>query len=77
MKKDKEEPFLLHRFKSRGFGNRSYSNAHSINQSILSKVLSGKLKGTNKTKAGATRKVIVQLKKDGVWTSALPWEEKN
>lgn len=66
---------LRDRFDAKGFGVMKYARAHGLSHPILSKVLAGKeVTGTHKSRKGATRKVYVQLKKDGVWLGALPWE---
>jgi hypothetical protein len=45
-----------------------------VTHPILSGVLSGMYSGKNTPENGATRKIIMQLKKDKVWIGRLPWE---
>ena len=67
---------LRERFDRRGFGVNKYAKAFGLSQPVLSKVLSGdkETTGSRKTKEGTTKKVYAQLKSDGVWIGALPWE---
>jgi len=52
---------------------KKYATAYKLNHSTLSRVLSGELTGKNRA-GGAVRKIIAQLKKDGVYIGRLPWE---
>jgi len=73
-----KEMHLRERFDAKGFGVVKYSKAHLLSQTRLSEVLAEKniATGRNRTRTGATRKVYAQLKKDGIWMGALPWEVK-
>lgn len=63
------------RFDKRGFSITKYARAHKLNESTLSRVLSGELTGKNApTTTGAVRKVIMRLKADGVWIGPFPWK---
>lgn len=70
---------LRERFDAKGFGVVKYARAHGLSRVILSNVLSERedTAGTRRTQRGETRKVYAQLKKDGVWIGALPWEVKD
>ena len=68
---------LRDRFNSKGFGINAYVKAHNINQTTLSLVLDGKLKGSNVTAQGNTKKVITQLYRDNIWIAPLPWRDNN
>lgn len=70
---------LRERFDMRGYAVNKYARAHGLSQPILSNVLNGKkdTTGTHRSRKGATRRVYAQLKKDGVWIGALPWEVSN
>jgi len=63
------------RFIAKGFGINAYVKAFKLNQTTLSLVLDDKLKGSNVSSKGMTRKVILRLHKDGVWQEPLPWKE--
>jgi hypothetical protein len=65
---------LKERFDSRGFAVNKYAKAYGVTHPILSGVLSGVYSGKNTPENGATRKIIMQLKKDKVWIGRLPWE---
>ncbi len=69
---------LREKFDSKGFGVTKYARAHKLSQPILSNILNGKgeTTGTNKSRLGKTRLIYRQLKKDGIWIGALPWEVK-
>jgi hypothetical protein len=69
---------LRERFDAKGFGVVKYARAHKLSRPILSNVLSEKedAKGVNRSRKGATRLVYKQLKKDGIYMGALPWEVK-
>ncbi|MFW3412052.1 hypothetical protein ACN9J3_04885 [Aliarcobacter butzleri] len=69
-----KERSLKERFESRGFAVKSYAKAYGVTHPILSGVLSGIYNGKNSSENGATRKIIMQLKKDKVWIGRLPWE---
>lgn len=62
------------RFDKRGFGVNAYAKAYGVDPSILSKVLQEKFDGSKGHRGGAVRRIIAQLKKDGVWRGRLPWE---
>ena len=53
------------RFDMRGFAVIKYARAYKLNASMLSRVLSGELKGVRDKESGI-RRIIAQLKKDGV-----------
>ncbi len=65
-------------FDAQGFGVVKYAKAHGLGETRLSEVLGEKdwATGTNRSRVGATRKVYAQLKKDGIYIGALPWEMK-
>jgi len=67
---------LRERFDAKGYGVCKYAKAHKLSQPRLSEVLDEKVKGTNRSRVGAVRKVYAQLKKDGIYVGALPWEVK-
>ncbi len=62
-------------FKAKGFGVNAYVKAFNLNQTTLSLVLDGKLKGERTSSTGMTRKVILRLREDGVWCEPLPWKK--
>ena len=66
---------LRKRFEERGFGVKAYAKAHGLRHDILSRVLSGHFDGRRNRKGSGVRKVILQLKTDGIWTKPLAWEE--
>lgn len=66
---------LKERFKKRGFAVTSYARAYGVDHAILSKVLDEKLDGSKGHRGGATRKIMAQLKADGIWIGKLPWEK--
>ena len=67
---------LRARFDAKGFSGVKYARAHGLCQPTLSLILSGdeQTTGKNRTRQGNTRKAYRQLKEDGVWIGALPWE---
>ena len=62
-------------FKAKGFGINAYVKAFNLNQTTLSLVLDGTLKGSRVSSKGMTRKIIMRLREDGVWNEPLPWKE--
>lgn len=75
--KGKDITLLHKRFLSRGFGIVAYEKAYDLNDSELSKLLSGRLKGCRAKPNTSLRRMILQLKKDEVWVGRLPWEKEN
>ena len=69
---------LRERFDAKGFGVVKYARAHKLSQPILSNILNekGETTGTNRSRRGKTKLIYRQLKKDGIWIGALPWEVK-
>lgn len=67
---------LKERFDAKGFSVVKYARAHGLCQPTLSLILGCDAQTTGKRKSakGNTRRVFAQLKKDGVWIGALPWE---
>ena len=65
---------LKERFDSRGFAVNKYAKAYGVTHPILSGVLSGMYSGKNTPENGATRKIIMKIKKDKVWIGRLPLE---
>jgi len=65
---------LRERFDRRGYSVTKYARVHGLNQSTLSRVLGGELNGRNSPRDGAVRRVIYQLKLDGVWVGRIPWQ---
>lgn len=69
--------YLRKRFDAKCLGVVKYARSHMLTQSTLSNVLdaheeiSGK---KNNITTGMTRKIYLQLKCDGIWIGALPWE---
>lgn len=77
MENDKNEIETMRmRFNKKGFSPTAYARAYGVSRDVLYKVLDGTLKGVKKSHehGGNTRKVIAQLKKDGIWIGKLPWE---
>jgi len=66
---------VFNKFQKRGFAVTAYAKAYGVGHAIVSQVLDGSFNGTKNHKNGATRKIIQQLKKDGIWIGKLPWEE--
>jgi len=66
---------LRKRFEAKGFAVKAYAKAHGLRDDILSRILSGMFDGRRNRKGSGVRKAILQLKKDGVWTEPLAWEE--
>ncbi len=73
---DRKKMSLRERFDRRGFAVNKYAKAYGLSQPVLSNVLNGdkETTGRRRTRAGTTKKVYAQLKSDGVWIGALPWE---
>lgn len=67
---------IKERFDARGFGVTAYARAYGVGHAIVSCVLSGTYNGKQESSDGKTRRIIAQLKKDGVWIGPLPWESK-
>ena len=67
---------MRERFDKKGFSPTAYAKAYGVSRDVLYRVLDGKLTGVKKSheNGGNTRKVIAQLKKDGIWIGRLPWE---
>ncbi len=83
-KKNIKDMTLKERFDSRGFSPMAYAKAYSKSKNkndvnttriTLNRVLSGAIAGVKQSESGVTRKLIAQLKKDGVWIGPLPWEK--
>ncbi len=81
---------LRERLEARGFSPMAYAKAYAGSSDkkeiekarvILTNILKGSATGTKKSHNdeqgtnGITRKLIAQLKKDGVWIGKLPWEK--
>ncbi|WP_294962088.1 hypothetical protein [Sulfurimonas sp.] len=64
---------LRERFEGRFLIKSKYAKACRADPKILHQVLD--LKGDGTKRDGATRRVIVQLKNDGIWIGKLPWEK--
>lgn len=84
MKRNIKNMTLKERFDSRGFSPMAYAKAYSNSKEknevektriSLTRILSGNGTGTKQSENGVTRKLIAQLKKDGVWIGPLPWEK--
>jgi len=84
MKKNIKDMTLKERFDSRGFSPMAYAKAYGKSKNkndvdttriTLNRILSGNGTGTKQSENGVTRKLIAQLKKDGVWIGPLPWEK--
>ncbi|WP_320034829.1 hypothetical protein [Halarcobacter sp.] len=65
---------IFNRFQKRGFAVTAYAKAYGVGHAIVSQVLDGAFIGSKNNKSGPTRKIIAQLKVDGVWIGSLPWE---
>ena len=67
---------MRERFNKKGFSPTAYAKAYGVSRDVLYRVLNGKLTGVKKSheNGGNTRKVIAQLKKDGIWIGRLTWE---
>lgn len=68
---------MRERFEKRGFSVTKYARALGVQHSIVTRVLDGKMDGSRYYKSDRsknTRRVIAQLKKDGIWIGPLPWE---
>ncbi|MDC7250556.1 MAG: hypothetical protein PQJ49_11630 [Sphaerochaetaceae bacterium] len=72
------------RFDNKGFSPMAYAKAYAREKNkreiektrvTINKILSGAATGTYKQEDGLTRRIIAQLKKDGVWIGPLPWEK--
>ncbi len=68
---------LRARFEDKKYTVSRYAQILKINHSILSNILDGKYDGSKSKEGGATRKMIIELKKDGVWLGKFPWEIRN
>jgi len=58
-------------FRDKCLSVNKYARKHKLNRTTLSLVLSGKLKGSNRSLVGNTKRVIEQLKKDEIWIEPL------
>ena len=68
---------LRERFDKRGFSPMAYSKAYGVSRQVLYDVFSGDAKGTKSSvkKSGDVKRIIAQLKKDGIWIGKLPWSK--
>ncbi len=75
MAKNIKDTSLRDRFDKKGFSPTAYARAHGVSRDTLYAIFSGALTGTKKSTRGeSTKRVIAQLKKDGIWIGKLPWE---
>ena len=67
---------LRERFDKRGFSPAAYAKAHGVERAVMYDIFNGASTGRNNIskKSGSVRRIIAQLKKDGVWVGPLPWE---
>lgn len=72
--KNKEITKLRDRFSRSKYSVVQYSRILGVNHSVVSCVLDGVYSGKH-NKKGATRRVMLELKKDGIWIGPLPWEK--
>jgi gp16 family phage-associated protein len=70
----KEISELRKRFKSKGFGVKSWATAHGFNHAMVSLTLDGKFSGKNRSRKKVSRKIITQLREDGVYEGEFAWE---
>lgn len=64
------------RFDNRGFAITAYARAYKLkNHSVLTQILNGDLDGSKSKLDGDVRRIMKQLKKDGVLRGKLSWEK--
>ena len=74
-KEPREKKTLKQRFIEAGYSVTKYARHRvGVGPATLQKLLDGRELHWRRGKK--TRKIILQLKADGVWTEALPWEEE-
>ncbi len=74
-KEPREKKTLKQRFIEAGYSVTKYARHRvGVDPATLQKLLDGRELHWRRGKK--TRKIILQLKADGVWTEALPWEEE-
>jgi hypothetical protein len=62
-------------FEKKKYTVKAYARACGVkSHSILSEILNGNFDGSKGHRSGSTRRLIAELKKDGVWIGTLPWE---
>lgn len=71
-KKNKTE--LRKRFEKSKYSVNAYSQAIGVTAAMLSGVLDGKFTGKKAHRSGASRVIILELQKDGIWQDELPWK---
>lgn len=68
---------LRARFDGLLFDDGKYIKKYDLDKTTFSKLMTKRVTGKNvKDENSTTGKIIVQLKKDGVWSGELPWELK-
>jgi hypothetical protein len=69
---------LRARFDNRCLHDGKYIEKYNLDKTSFSKLMKRRVTGTNlKVADTTTGKIIVQLKKDGIWSGPLPWEDKD
>lgn len=76
-KKHKIVPLIRARFDALMFSDGKYVEKYNLDKTMFSKLMNRRVTGKNvKDENSTTGKIIVQLKKDGVWAGDLPWIKK-
>lgn len=69
---------LRARFDNRCLHDGKYIEKYELDKTSFSKLMNRRVTGTKlKVAETTTGKIIVQLKKDGIWSGPLPWEDKD
>jgi len=68
---------IRERFDAKNFAVVKYAKNNELSQPILSRILNDDetVHGKGKNGKGVSRKIFMQLKTDGIWLGALPWED--
>ncbi len=62
------------RFEKTGRSTTIYARVNGFSRQMLENVLDEKIDGSKNSKKGVTRKIIMQLKSDGVFIGKVAWE---
>lgn len=69
---------LRARFDGKSLDDGKYCGNNNLDNTTFSKLMNRRVTGAKAKGADTTvGKIIQQLKKDGIWWGALPWEVKN
>lgn len=67
---------LRARFEKRCLDDGKYRKKYNLDKTTFSKLMNRRVTGAKvKNSDTKTGKIIVQLKKDGIWSGPLPWEK--